>query len=158
VAGGVGSSRLSFAANHGTLNATSLLMEKNTVKARNLWNPEPTVILPLRVLYAEDDPQIAALVKLTLEMHGWRVTLARENSHFDLILMDLQMPGMNGLEATRAIREKETGTRIPIVAVTASGLGRREECLAAGMDGILPKPFRVSGLVAAIKCCLVSEY
>ena len=68
--------------------------------------------------------------------------------------MDLQM---TGFEAARAIRTRETDSRIPIVAVTAAGAQKREECLAAGMDGFLTQPFRASGLVGAMKCQLVSK-
>ena len=75
-------------------------------------------------------------------MKRWRLWNIAE---FDLILMDVQMPEMGGLEATAIIREKEkaTGTHIPIVAMTAHALkGDRERCLEAGMDAYLAKPIQ----------------
>jgi len=72
---------------------------------------------------------------------------------FDLILMDIEMPEMNGLEASRAIREREklNGGHIPIVAMTAHVMkGDEQRCIAAGMDGYLSKPIRPSDLTGAI--------
>jgi CheY-like chemotaxis protein len=82
------------------------------------------------------------------------VALCRERGgEFDLILMDVQMPGIDGLETTRAIREMEGGRRrIPIVAVTARAMqGDRDRCLAAGMDDYLAKPIRPAELSALLK-------
>jgi CheY-like chemotaxis protein len=79
-----------------------------------------------------------------------------EEQFFDLILMDVQMPEMDGFEATAAIREKEkrTGLHIPVIAMTAHAMtGDRERCLAAGMDGYISKPVMASALLE-----LVSKY
>jgi CheY-like chemotaxis protein/HPt (histidine-containing phosphotransfer) domain-containing protein len=97
-----------------------------------------------------------------LEKQGHRVVVvdnghealsALENEEFDLILMDVQMPEMNGFEATAAIRQKEQerGGHIPIIAMTAHAMkGDRERCLNAGMDGYVSKPIKAAELVAAI--------
>src|SRR5262249_10884535 len=90
---------------------------------------------------------------------GQEAIAAVERQPFDLILMDLQMPEMDGLQATAVIRKRETtrggfgpdGSRIPIVAMTAFAMtGDREKCLAAGMDGYVTKPVRPPELYAAI--------
>jgi signal transduction histidine kinase/DNA-binding response OmpR family regulator len=108
----------------------------------------------LRVLLVEDNAVNQRLATRMLEKRGHRVVLAgngREaleaysKGSFDLILMDVQMPEIDGLEATAAIREKENGTNthLPVVALTAHAVkGDREKCLAAGMDGYLTKPIK----------------
>jgi two-component system, sensor histidine kinase and response regulator len=117
----------------------------------------------LKVLLAEDNPINQKLVARMLEKRGHRATLvtngklALEESNqkrFDVILMDIQMPEMDGLETTAAIRarEKQTGGRIPIIALTANALaGDRERCLAAGMDGYLSKPIQAEELWRVIE-------
>ncbi len=83
-----------------------------------------------------------------------RHTLRLEAGSFDLVLMDVQMPEMDGLEATAAIRgmERSAGGHIPIIAMTAHALvGDQERCLAAGMDGYISKPIRTSQLFATIE-------
>jgi signal transduction histidine kinase/CheY-like chemotaxis protein len=109
----------------------------------------------LRILVAEDNSINQKLVLKLLAKRGHTVTLVRdgaeavrrfEEDHFDLILMDVQMPGMDGVEATRRIRALENGhgAHTPIVAMTAHAMtGDAEECLAAGMDGYLAKPFQI---------------
>ena len=117
-----------------------------------------------RVLVVEDNPtnQKLALAILARERYTAvvagsgheAVALYRERGgEFDLILMDVQMPGIDGLETTRAIREMEGGRRrIPIVAVTARAMqGDRDRCLAAGMDDYLAKPIRPAELSALLK-------
>jgi len=106
----------------------------------------------LRVLLAEDNAVNQKLACRLMEKRGHSVVVAGtgravlealENQEFDLILMDVQMPDMDGFEATEAIREREksSGKHLPIIAMTAHAMaGDREHCLAAGMDGYVPKP------------------
>jgi signal transduction histidine kinase/CheY-like chemotaxis protein len=107
-----------------------------------------------RILVAEDNPVNQMVISRTLEKAGHQVALARDGrqalefwaaSHFDVIFMDMQMPEMDGLEATREIRrlERDTGERVCIMAMTANAMsGDRERCLEAGMDGYFSKPIR----------------
>ena len=117
----------------------------------------------LRILVTEDNAINQQLAKSLLERRGHTVEIAAngflalaalERAEFDGVLMDLQMPGMSGLEATVAIRKHEqgTGARIPIIAMTARAMpGDREQCLAAGMDGYLAKPVRPDEMYAMIE-------
>jgi signal transduction histidine kinase/DNA-binding response OmpR family regulator len=117
----------------------------------------------LRILLAEDNPVNQHLAQRLLQKRGHQVVLvgngrealaALEMRGFDLILMDVQMPEMDGFEATAAIREKEriSGAHIPIVAMTAHAMaGDREKCLAAGMDKYVSKPIRNKELFDAIE-------
>jgi signal transduction histidine kinase/CheY-like chemotaxis protein/streptogramin lyase len=124
---------------------------------------------PLWILLAEDHPVNRRLAVLILERQGHRVTSvqngrealsALEQNSFDLILMDIQMPEMDGLEATLLIREREKGTgrHVPILAMTAHAMkGDREKCLAAGMDDYVTKPIRPAELFAAIAACVAGR-
>jgi signal transduction histidine kinase/ligand-binding sensor domain-containing protein/CheY-like chemotaxis protein len=114
----------------------------------------------LRVLLCEDNLVNQKVATRMLELLGHRVTLARDGLEgiacyreqpFDIVLMDLMMPEMDGAEAAREIRalEAETGRRTPIIALTASAYREDiDRCVAAGMDGYLSKPFVRSGLLA----------
>ncbi|MGA2259621.1 MAG: ATP-binding protein, partial [Thermoguttaceae bacterium] len=111
------------------------------------------ICAPLRILLVEDNPANQKLAAYILRDRGHFVEIAddgqkairlTEQTRFDVILMDVQMPEMNGFEATAAIRERALGgRRIPIIAVTAFALkGDRERCLAAGMDTYISKPIQ----------------
>jgi CheY-like chemotaxis protein len=112
----------------------------------------------LRVLLAEDNQVNQRLVQRLLEKRGHSVVVASnglealdliQTGNFDIILMDVQMPEMDGLEATKAIRsrERDSQPRMPVIALTAHAMkGDREECLAAGMDAYLSKPIRTAEL------------
>ena len=107
----------------------------------------------VRVLLAEDNPVNQKLARLMLSKAGYQVEVANDGQEtvakftsspddFDLIFMDIQMPEMNGMEATKAIREKGFDS-IPIIAMTANAMkGDREMCIKAGMDDYIPKPIR----------------
>ena len=107
----------------------------------------------MRVLLAEDNPVNQKLARLMLTKAGYQVEVANNGREtvgkftsspddFDLIFMDIQMPEMDGMEATKTIREKGFDS-IPIVAMTANAMkGDREKCLEAGMDDYISKPIK----------------
>jgi signal transduction histidine kinase/CheY-like chemotaxis protein len=117
----------------------------------------------LHVLLAEDNAVNQKVAVRLLEKHGHRVTVAANGreamealllDRFDAILMDVQMPEMNGLEATAAIRRSERGSsrHIPIIAMTAHAMkGDREQCLQCGMDAYLSKPIRPQELMEVLE-------
>jgi signal transduction histidine kinase/CheY-like chemotaxis protein/ligand-binding sensor domain-containing protein len=118
-----------------------------------------------KILLAEDNPVNQVVALRLLERRGHRVTLAANGLEavaavgrepFDLVLMDVQMPEMDGFEATAAIRQAEEagGRHVPIFAMTAHAMkGDAERCRAAGMDGYLPKPIRPAELYAIVEGC-----
>jgi CheY-like chemotaxis protein/HPt (histidine-containing phosphotransfer) domain-containing protein len=123
---------------------------------------EPGADHPLRILLAEDNRINQRVALHTLEKQGHRVVVvgdgqaaltALAQAPFDLVLMDIQMPILDGMAATAAIRAQEQtqGTHLPIIAMTAHAMrGDRERCLAAGMDGYVTKPLKTADLAAAI--------
>jgi two-component system sensor histidine kinase/response regulator len=116
----------------------------------------------LHILVAEDNMVNQKLARRLLEKRGHRVVLAgngrealkaMDTAAFDLILMDVQMPDMDGLQATEELRRREklTGAHCPVVAMTALAMkGDKERCIAAGMDGYLSKPIRPQELDAVL--------
>jgi two-component system, sensor histidine kinase and response regulator len=126
---------------------------------------------PLNILLSEDNVVNQKLAIRLLEKAGHHVTLAGtgrealaawENAGipgFDVVLMDIQMPEMDGMEATAAIRqrEKNSGKHVPILAMTAHAMrGDKEKCIASGMDGYVSKPIHPDGLFAEIERCLLA--
>ncbi len=118
---------------------------------------------PLKILLAEDNVTNQKLAVAILEKQGHTIKVvddgkqaigAYEREPFDVVLMDMQMPEVDGLEATSAIRsfEQSAGRRTPIIALTANAMiGDRERCLNAGMDDYLSKPLRADDLFATIE-------
>ncbi len=122
----------------------------------------PITADPLRVLLVEDNVANQKLVNYILQDRGYHVEIASdgqeaialtERNQYDVILMDVQMPGMDGLEATAAIRRREgDGRRVPIIAMTAHAMkGDRDRCLSAGMDAYLSKPVSTDDVVNIIE-------
>ncbi len=117
----------------------------------------------MRILVVDDDTVISKVFTVMLERSGFEVTIAEdgvmgvemwEAGNYDVVLMDVQMPRMNGFEATRAIREKEAfrGGHTFIVAITAFALHNDElKCLEAGMDAYLSKPLNFAKLIKMIR-------
>lgn len=117
-----------------------------------------------RILLAEDEPSNRKVTMLMLRHLGYRADAvangaealqALENQIYDVILMDVKMPEMDGLEATRIIRQRWPSGGPRIIAITAHALkGDREKCLEAGMDGYLAKPIWLDDLRMAIETCI----
>ncbi len=115
---------------------------------------------PLRILMAEDNAINQRVGKLILQRAGFTIDLvsdgnealeAHRKNPYDLILMDCQMPIMDGFEASRSIRQLEQPQPV-IIAVTANALvGEREKCLSAGMNDYLSKPFQADQLISLVK-------
>lgn len=113
---------------------------------------------PVRVLLVDDDPRLRSLGRKVLERSGYEVALASDgdeavalatSDEFDVILMDLSMPKMDGYEALRAIRAIRPG--LPVIALTAHAMkSDQERCLQEGFDQHVSKPFRTQQLVATV--------
>ena len=143
--------------------APFLLSDKPRASRDGAETLDEVPVPPLSILVAEDNAVSRLLVGRLLAKQGHTVTEARtgrdaftlcEEGTFDLILMDVQMPDMDGFEATAEIRERErlTGEHIWIIALTAHAIkGDRERCLNAGMDDYLTKPIQPDELRAAIR-------
>jgi len=138
--------------------------EGGTVESRESSEAVASELPPLRILVAEDNPVNRIVATKLLERDGHRVTeakdgkevLERVDEHHDLVLMDIRMPLMDGIEATLALREREQGTgrRVPVVALTASAFPEdRKRSLEAGMDAFLSKPISRD----ALRTCLAES-
>ncbi|MBI5965065.1 MAG: GAF domain-containing protein, partial [Chloroflexi bacterium] len=127
---------------------------------KTLMDPQMGAKHPLRILLAEDNQVNQKLALRLLEQMGYRADVASngveavesiERQLYDVILMDIQMPEMDGLDATRSIRKLSEVTQPRIIAMTANAMeGDREMCLAAGMDDYISKPIRVPDLIRAL--------
>ena len=129
----------------------------------------PLAPIPSRVLVVEDNVINQKVAVRLLERLGCRVDVTANGREavtlltqlaYDMVLMDCQMPEMDGFAATAVIRQREasTGQHVPIIALTANAMqGDRERCLAAGMDGYLAKPITADALYAVIAQCRPTE-
>jgi CheY-like chemotaxis protein len=141
--------------------AQGLALARPEVRAEAPAAPQPA---PVRIMLVEDNELNIAATGDYLQDKGYKVTVARNGREAldiadevcpDLILMDVQMPVMDGLEATRQLRARPAFARTPIIALTALAMpGDRERCLAAGASTYLTKPITLKGLVAAIEALL----
>lgn len=131
-------------------------------------SPVPDPVRTLQVLLVEDHPVNQMVATVLLNRWGYTVVLAKNGQEavdqfasqpWDLVLMDMQMPVMGGLEATRLIRASEQpGQHTPIIAMTANAMASdRQACLDAGMDDYVAKPFKAAILQAAVVRCLTPE-
>jgi CheY-like chemotaxis protein len=141
--------------------AAPALQPAPVAPAKPALDPEMARRYPLRILLAEDNAVNQKLALRLLSQMGYRADVAAngleviqavERQTYDVVLMDVQMPEMDGLEATREICARWPGGKRPrIIAMTANAMqGDREQCLEAGMDDYLPKPIRVDELVMAL--------
>lgn len=132
-------------------------------------SPAIAPLQPLRILVAEDSVVNQKLAVGLLEKHGHSVTIAnngkeavtaRTSQQFDLVLMDVEMPEMDGLEATATIRtwEKSKGQHVPIIAMTAHAMkSHRELCMEAGMDDYVSKPIRANELFEKLQVVVTAS-
>jgi len=142
--------------------ATALGGEAAEIAERQPAGPAAVALPPLHILLAEDSVVNQRLAVAILEKQGHHVTVAGDGQEaiealrdgaFDLVLMDVEMPNLDGLEATAALRqrERERGGHVPVVAMTAHAMkGDRERCLEAGMDDYVSKPIRAADLFQKI--------
>ena len=148
---------------HSVLLDAILTAGEEPAEAVALPQAQPEAVVPLHLLLAEDGLVNQKVATTFLEQRGHSVVVvnngneavaAFEAGAFDVILMDVQMPEMDGFEATAIIRDKQktTGNHIPIIAMTAHAMkGDRERCLDAGMDGYISKPIRKEELYKTIE-------
>ncbi len=132
-----------------------------SASSREVLAPEVQAPSAQSVLLVEDHPINQMLATTLLKKWGYQVVLAQNgqeavllfpSQRWDAVLMDMQMPVMGGLEATRLIRASESGRRTPIIAMTANAMAAdRQACLDAGMDDHLSKPFQAAALQAVLK-------
>jgi PAS domain S-box-containing protein len=133
----------------------------NTETPRVLIDPNTAKNHPLRILLAEDNAVNQKLALRVLEQMGYRADVASngleavesvQRQIYDVILMDVQMPEMDGLDATRVIRKLQDLKQPRVIAMTANALqGDREMCMSAGMDDYIAKPIRINELVEALE-------
>ena len=148
---------------HFTIRAKAIALEKGSdERSRSGGGLLACATRPLKILLVEDVYVNQVMMKMLLKKIGHQVTLAESGKiatelffreKWDLVLMDLQMPEMDGLEATRYIRSKEgTATRTPIIALTANAMADDSaKCFAAGMDAYLTKPINTDQFLSTIK-------
>lgn len=148
---------------------TDAALNEAPAVARGTPGTGPATLRPLTVLLAEDNPVNQKVATTILKSRGHAFVLAENGSDavllaaqhdFDVILMDIQMPGLDGIEATAQIRaaEQEGRKRVPILALTAHALaGDEARFMAAGMDGYLSKPFQVGELLNKLAAILPQE-
>jgi CheY-like chemotaxis protein len=138
------------------------VVSRQPSRAGKRMDPEMAKRHPLRILLAEDNAVNQKLATRLLAQMGYRTDVAAngleaidalERQRYDIVLMDVQMPEMDGLEASRQINKQWSRDQRPqIVAMTANAMqGDRELCIAAGMDDYITKPIRVEELVAALE-------
>ena len=146
-----------------------LLLGKVSVSMQSSFSPEAGDIVssethPLRILLAEDIPLNQKVTMQMLKLYGYQADIANngkeaveavKHQYYDLVLMDIQMPQMDGLEATRKIRAEQQIKQPYITAMTAHSMqGDRKECLSAGMNDYISKPVCKLDLVKAIQRCI----
>ncbi|MDH5298715.1 MAG: response regulator, partial [Desulfobulbaceae bacterium] len=140
------------------LRAVAVMPAASPAAAAPVEQSSPGCPENLHILLAEDELINRTVAEAIITNQGWRVTavengqeamMALADHRFDIVLMDIQMPQMDGLAATAAIRarEQETGGHLPVIAMTAHAMqGDRERCLAGGMDGYVAKPVHIDQL------------